>query len=263
MRNSKISIVGAGVMGEAMIKTLLKSGYKEEQICIVEKRPERVAQLKDRYGITHEGIDNCEICVLTVKPQDFSSTQIALENVENALVVSLMAGIRLEKIESSLSETNRVVRIMTNTPITMGEGMSVASIGSRATNEDSAWIGEVFRNSGEVLFIDENLMDSVTSISGSGPAYFFAFVEALTNAASSLGLSPQDSELLVRQTFVGSAKMLNERNESSTILKREVTSPGGTTEAALKVFEEMKFQEIIDSAVSAARARAAQLSDKY
>jgi len=106
-------------------------------------------------------------------------------------------------------------------------------------------------------------MDSVTSISGSGPAYFFAFVEALTNAASSLGLSPQDSELLVRQTFVGSAKMLNERNESSTILKREVTSPGGTTEAALKVFEEMKFQEIIDSAVSAARARAAQLSDKY
>lgn len=247
-------------MGEAMIKTLLKAGYKKEQISVVEKRQDRVMQLVGLYGVNEEGAKGKDVIFLTIKPQDFESAFDALIGVDNALLVSLMAGIKIEKIESSINKTNRTIRVMTNTPIVVAEGMSVISAGNYTTDEDVSWVKGVLLYSGKVLSLDEDLMDSVTSVSGSGPAYFFAFVEALTSTAIQLGLSPADADLIVRQTFKGSATLLDMRNESASNLKREVTSPGGTTEAALSVFDSKGLQEMINNALSAAKERSAQLS---
>lgn len=219
-----------------------------------------MSQLRNLYGVSGNRLEECDVIILSVKPQDFENISSSLLGITEKLVVSLMAGIRLERIESSIEKSNRVLRIMTNTPIVVDEGMSVMAKGRNVLAEDVSWAERILSNSGKVLALDENLMDSVTSVSGSGPAYFFAFVEALTKTAVKLGIPSTDAEILVRQTFLGSAKLLDERNESASKLKRDVTSPGGTTEAALSIFESMNLQQLFDSALAAAKERSTQLS---
>jgi len=169
--------------------------------------------------------------------------------------------VKSSRIENKVGGKVRVIRVMPNTPILLGEGMSVIAKGKTGTEGDLAWVENLLSNSGKTLVVEEELMDAVTAVSGSGPAYFYGFVEAMIKAANKLGLSEHDSKLLVHQTLIGAAKMVQESGKDAATLKKEVTSPGGTTEAALKVLEEMKFQEVIDSALSAARVQAARLSD--
>jgi len=252
-------------MGEGMINSLLTAGIKSSAIVIRDRRTERVDELVRKYGVTSGHIHEADAVILAVKPQDSKTciAELRAEFEHDFLLVSLLAGVTSSRIENNIGGNARVIRVMPNTPILLGEGMSVIAKGKTGTEGDLVWVDNLLSNSGKTLVVAEELMDAVTAVSGSGPAYFYGFVESMIKAANKLGLSEHDSKLLVHQTLIGAAKMVQESGKDAASLRRGVTSPGGTTEAALKVFEEMKFQEIIDSALSAARARAAQLSDKY
>ena len=175
---------------------------------------------------------------------------------DGTLLVSLLAGVKSSRIEELVDSKARVVRVMPNTPILMGEGMSVISKGKGATKEDIEWTESLLAKSGSTLVIDESLMDAVTATSGSGPAYFFGFVEAMIDAAKRLGLKEEDAKILVTQTLVGAAKMVVESGKDARTLRENVTSPNGTTAAALAVFDSNKWHETVYEAMKAAMTRA-------
>ena len=263
MAISRVAIVGAGVMGEAMIHALNRIGLKGSEITIKEKREEREEELIARYGVSNGELKRSQAILLAVKPQDLEKTlsEIGPEISDSTLVVSLLAGIRSARIENLLGAKARVVRVMPNTPILMGEGMSVISKGKSARKEDVEWTESLMAKSGSTLVIDESLMDAVTATSGSGPAYFFGFVEAMIDAAKRLGLKEEDAKILVTQTLVGAAKMVVESGKDARTLRENVTSPNGTTAAALSLFDSKAWNEIVYEAMKAARDRSQELSN--
>jgi pyrroline-5-carboxylate reductase len=178
-----------------------------------------------------------------------------------SLLVSLLAGIKSESIESLLPKNVRVVRVMPNTPLLISNGMSVVTGGSSAIESDIAWVQDLMSKSGKVLVMKEKDMDAVTATSGSGPAYFFAVVEAMISAATRLGLDESSARTLVSQTFLGAAAMLKESGKDAKELRENVTSPNGTTAAALKVFSTNKLDEIVYEAMKAAHDRSIELSN--
>lgn len=262
MEKFSVAVIGAGVMGEAIIKTLFKCGFRGNEIFVFERRDERFLELQEKFNICEGELENCQIVFLTIKPQDFYSVMSELKSSlsGNSLIISLMAGVNINTIEKLFSNKSRIVRIMTNTPILAGEGMSVIALSDSATKEDSDWVCNLFSKQGKVLLLDERQLDLVTAISGSGPAYFFAFAEVVTNVAVKLGLSSKDAKILVQQTFYGSANLQRERDKDFSELRSEVSSRGGTTEAALLVFESMQLEELVEKAIRAAMARSIQLS---
>ena len=263
MAISRVAIVGAGVMGEAMIHALNRIGLKGSEITIKEKREEREEELIARYGVSNGELKRSQAILLAVKPQDLEKTlsEIGPEISDSTLVVSLLAGIRSARIENLLGAKARVVRVMPNTPLLMGEGMTAISGGESAKGEDVAWVESLLSKSGATLVLDEELMDAVTATSGSGPAYFFGFVEAMINAAKRLGLKDEDEKILVTQTLVGAAKMVLESGKEARTLRENVTSPNGTTAAALSLFESKAWDEIVYEAMKAARDRSQELSN--
>ncbi|MFM8965105.1 MAG: pyrroline-5-carboxylate reductase [Actinomycetota bacterium] len=263
MAISRVAIVGAGVMGEAMIHALHRIGLQNSEITIKEKREEREAELIARYGVSNDELPRSQAILLAVKPQDLEKTlsEIGPELSDGTLVVSLLAGIKSARIENILGARARVVRVMPNTPLLMGEGMSAISGGKSATGEDVAWVETLLSKSGATLVVDEELMDAVTATSGSGPAYFFGFVEAMIEGAKKLGLKEDDAKLLVSRTLLGAAKMVSESGKDAKTLRENVTSPNGTTAAALAVFDSSKWHEIVFEAMKAARIRSQELSD--
>ena len=262
MTISRVAIVGVGVMGEGMIKSLVAAGVESSAISIIDKREERVDELIERYQVTGRSIREADAVILAVKPQDFEKCIEELKDdiTSGTLVVSLLAGVKTVRIERHISESMRVIRVMPNTPIILGEGMSAITKGKSATDSDLYWVVNFLTNSGRTLVVEEELMDAVTSVSGSGPAYFYTLVEAMIHSAVRLGLSEQDSTLIVHQTLIGAAKMLNKSGKSAKTLRIDVTSPNGTTEAALKAFEDNNLNEIVFQALSAAKNRSAELS---
>lgn len=263
MAFSRAAIVGAGVMGEAMITALSRVGISGESITIYEKRADRSSELIEKYQVKAGALDDCDVVLLSVKPQDLESVlaEIKSQLSDRILLVSLLAGVKSSKIEAVLGVDARVVRVMPNTPLLLGAGMSAIASGKNASSSDISWVEELFKKSGATLVIDEEFMDAVTAVSGSGPAYFFGFVEAMIKGAQRLGLAKEDAELLVTQTFVGAAKMVSESGKSATTLRENVTSPNGTTAAALASFDSNKWQEIVYEAMRAASDRSKELSD--
>jgi pyrroline-5-carboxylate reductase len=230
---------------------------------IRDKRVERVRQLGSRYGLKSESIQEVDAVILAVKPQDFEkcAKELKAEISDRVLVVSLLAGVRSSRISDAFGLAIRIIRVMPNTPILLGQGMSVIARGKTTLETDLAWLEGVLSKSGKTLVVDENLMDAVTAVSGSGPAYFFGFVEATIKAAQRLGLSEQDSKLLVNQTLIGAAKMIEESGKDAGTLRKEVTSPNGTTAAALASFEKSGLEEIVYKAMKAAKDRSEELSN--
>jgi pyrroline-5-carboxylate reductase len=263
MSISRVAVVGVGVMGEAMIHSLNRIGISHANITIKEKRTERESDLINRLGVKRGSISDSQVVLLAVKPQDLEMTlkEINLEIAEGTLLVSILAGIRCSKIEGILGPKARVVRVMPNTPLLMGTGMSVMASGKSATYSDIEWVESLLSNSGKTLIVDESLMDAVTATSGSGPAYFFGFVESMIKAAVKLGLSEQDAKLLVHQTLIGVAKMIEGSGKDAGTLRKEVTSPNGTTAAALSSFESSGLDEIVYKAMKAAKDRSEELSN--
>jgi pyrroline-5-carboxylate reductase len=260
---SKVAIVGAGVMGEAMIHALNRLGINGSEIIIREKRAERKRELVEKYGVKNSSLDAAQVILLAVKPQDLEKTlgEIRAELRDGALLVSLLAGIKSSRIQSLVSESARVVRVMPNTPLLLGAGMSVISAGETATSSDVEWVKKLLSSSGQTLVVDESLMDAVTATSGSGPAYFFGFVEAMIDGAKRLGLAEADARVLVNQTLLGVARMISESGKDAKTLRENVTSPNGTTAAALSVFDSNKWHVIVYEAMKAAKNRSQELSN--
>ena len=263
MTFTRIAIVGAGIMGEGMINALLKAGTKPNSIVIRDKRAERVQELVLRYGLNTESIQGMDAMILSVKPQDLEkcAEELKSEISDRVLLVSLLAGVTSARISDAFGPAIRIIRFMPNTPILLGQGMSVIARSKTTPEADLAWLEGVLSKSGKTLVVDENLMDAVTATSGSGPAYFFGFVEAMIKASIKLGLSEQDSKLLVNQTLIGAAKMIEESGKDAETLKKEVTSPNGTTAAALASFESSGLDEIVYKAMKAAKDRSEELSN--
>ncbi|MCW2818602.1 MAG: pyrroline-5-carboxylate reductase [Marmoricola sp.] len=260
------AIIGAGVMGEALLSGLLRGGHAPEDLLVGEKRPERAVELTERYAVravpNTEAVAGAGTIVLVVKPQDMRDVlaEIAPQVSVGQLVVSLAAGITTASIEALLPEGVAVVRVMPNTPALVDEGMATVSGGRHATEEQLVTVEQMLSVTGRVLRIAEKQQDAVTAISGSGPAYIFFVVESMIEAGVHLGLPRTTATELVVQTVVGSAKLLRETGEHPTVLRERVTSPGGTTAAAIRQLEDHKVRAAFITAMEAARDRSVALA---
>jgi pyrroline-5-carboxylate reductase len=265
-RGHPLAILGVGVMGETVLSGLLRAGWHPDQIVASHRRPERRQELTIRYGIqmleNTKAVADAETVLLVVKPQDMSGllADIAPAIKPGALVVSLAAGVDTEFIESRLPEGVAVVRVMPNTPAQVDEGMAAISPGSHSTQDHLDRVTEILSATGRVITVPERYQDAVTAISGTGPAYLFFVVEAMIEAGVHLGLPRSTATELVVQTMLGSAKLLRETGEHPTVLRERVTSPGGTTTAAVRQLEDHKVRAAFLGAMEAARDRSRELA---
>lgn len=263
MSFSKVGIVGTGIIGEALIEVLLRFGLSRESLFVAEKRQERRDEIINKYDVSEiKNYSSLDAVLFAVKPQDFMAT---LETISSSLsnsplIVSFAAGIKIKSIEEKLGKGSRVIRVMPNTPMVMGRGMSAMSLGSAAFSEDQEWVRGFLSKAGEVVLVDESLQDAVTATSGSGPAYYFAFTEAVVGATRRLGISPEDAVTLASQTLIGAALMVEKSGKDLKTLRENVTSPNGTTAAALKSFTDSGLEEIVYKAMKAAYDRSIELS---
>ena len=249
-------------MGEALIAALLKAGHDANSISVIEKRKERCDELVDLYGISiKDDLAATDALLLVVKPQDLAGLLAELKGRLNpkALVVSFVAGKKIESISSALGGGNPVIRVMPNTPTLIGQGAAGFSAGVGVTSEAKSFLNNFLNASGVAIEVDENLQDAVTATSGSGPAYFFAFVEAMIAGGKELGLTEEDATKLTLQTFIGAAKLLESSGKSATELRENVTSPNGTTAAALADFASSDLNKIVAKAMKAAHDRSIEL----
>ena len=262
----QVGLIGVGVMGEALISGLVSSRFPKAQIVFTEKRSDRAREISTKYGAREvdltELVKSSDVILLVVKPQDLADLLAAVEVDLNkkALLVSFAAGKSTKFIGEKIGANVAVIRVMPNTPTLIGLGMAAISIGANVSQEQAKFVTDFLATCGKVLAIDENLQDAVTAVSGSGPAYFFAFVEEMIKSGVALGLSSEQASTLAIQTIVGSAAMLEQSGKSATTLRENVTSPNGTTAAALKVFGDAKLGEIIERAMTAARDRSQELA---
>ena len=262
-----IGFIGAGNMAEAMIRGLVRGGHvPATRITASGPRRERLDKLAASYGIAIT-LDNREVArsaglvVLSIKPQilDKVLREIGDQLTPGALVVSIAAGVDTEAIESAITDGVRVVRAMPNTPALVGAGATAIAAGKHASEADLATAKALFDAVGITVVLDETHLDAVTGLSGSGPAYIFLILEALSDAGVKVGLSRRSAQLLAAQTVLGSAKMLLETDEHVGRLKDMVTSPGGTAIAGLHTLEEGGLRTTLINAVETATKRAREL----
>ncbi len=264
---AQTAILGAGVMGETLLSGLIRAGRRVDDLLVGEKRPERASELEERYGVrvvsNREATKLADTVAVVVKPQDMGDllAEISDSLRPGQLLVSLAAGITTAFIESRVPEGVAVVRVMPNTPALVDEGMAAISAGSHCDEEHLATAESLLASTGRVVRVPEKQQDAVTAISGSGPAYIFFVVESMIEAGVHLGLPRATSTELVVQTLVGSAKMLRETGTHPTVLREQVTSPGGTTAAALRELEIHKVRAAFLAAMEAARDRSRSLAE--
>jgi len=262
-----LAILGAGVMGETVLSGLLRAGWSADAIVATDRRPERQEELTARYGVRM--LDNgpaaaaAETLVVVVKPQDMNELLAEVGPVirPGVLVVSLAAGVDTAFIEARLPAGTPVVRVMPNTPAQVDEGMAAMSPGRHASPDHLERVRTILSATGRVVLVPERYQDAVTAISGSGPAYLFFVVEAMIEAGVHLGLPRDIATELVVQTMLGSAKLLRETGEHPTVLRERVTSPGGTTAAAVRQLEDHKVRAAFIGAMEAARDRSRELAE--
>jgi pyrroline-5-carboxylate reductase len=261
---SRIAIVGVGNMGEAVLSGLVRSGRNPADLFAGVRRPERGAELAERYGVralsASEAAAAAETVVLGVKPYDVVGVLTSLDLRPGQLVVSLAAGIPTDAMEGAVPDGVAVVRTMPNTPSHLGEGMTVVAGGSSASDDDVADAVTLMEAVGEVAVVAEKHVDAAAAISGSGPAYVFYVAEALVEAGVHLGLPRVIASQLVTQTLAGSALLLRESGEHPALLREQVTSPGGTTAAALRVLESAAVRAAFLDATRANRDRSREIA---
>ena len=262
----QVGLIGVGVMGEALISGLISSRFPKAQIVFTEKRAERAREISSKYGAREvdltELAKTSDVVLLVVKPQDLAQLLASINGNlnKNATLVSFAAGKTTEFISEIVGPDISIIRVMPNTPTLIGLGMAAISLGKSVNPEQAKFISEFLATCGKVISVEENLQDAVTALSGSGPAYFFAFIEEMIKSGISLGLSSDQATTLAIQTMVGSAAMLEQSGKNATTLRENVTSPNGTTAAALKVFSEANLGEIVAKAMTAARDRSQELA---
>jgi len=260
-----IGFIGGGNMAEALIKGVIKSGTKD--IMVSEPREERRGYLEKTYNVkttldNKDIVRNCSIIILAVKPQNMDEVTAEIAGLisPEQLIVSIAAGITLSYLTERL-KTSKIIRVMPNTPALVQEGMSVLSMCECIHDREMGTVRDIFMSVGNVLTLPEKYMDAVTAVSGSGPAFIALFVEYLINAGVSVGLATENAETLAIQTLIGTGRLL-ETGMPPRKLREMVTSPGGTTAAGLKVFEEKGLKDIVLAAIQAATNRSKELGRK-
>lgn len=268
MINKKIGIIGCGNMGEAILSGLSGVVEKSTQIMVSEMDARRRENIVEKHKIIVE-IDNnrvvkfADVIIIAVKPKDFESlleNEICCGASEKKLVISIAAGVTTRYIEKILGKGVPVVRAMPNMGAAVSASVTSLSAGSSAGREHMALAREIFATIGDVVEVSENLVDAVTAVSGSGPAYFFYLVEALEEAARQLGLDDDVARTLVMKTAFASSVLLEKTGEEPSVLRERVTSKGGTTEAAFKVLMKHKVKQVFIKAVKEASKRSKKLS---
>jgi pyrroline-5-carboxylate reductase len=260
-----VTFVGAGAMGGSLVRGVLAAGTPAAQVLVVEPQPARAGALVDTFGVAvvdlAEGVRQAQVVVVAVKPHDVPATlaSIAPSLQPGTVLVSVAAGLTTGTLEQHLPPRTPVVRAMTNTPALVGAGITAVALGRNATHEHGAAAERVLAAVGRVVRVPESQMDAVTALSGSGPAYVFLVVEALVEAGVHAGLPRELASELVVGTLTGSAAMLAETGEHPAVLRERVTSPGGTTAAALQRLEQRGLRAAFVEAVLANRDRAREL----
>jgi pyrroline-5-carboxylate reductase len=264
----KVAFLGGGRMGEALVSGLIRSGGRSAgEIMVTSRREDRSRELGETYGIDStlsnaDAVAWADVLVLTVKPQDMEVllSQIREHVSPEQLVVSFAAGIRTSFVEKHLPDGVHVVRVMSNVAVLVDEAMSVVAAGSNAEDRHLEVAEELLGYVGKVIRLKEVHLDAITATSGSGPAYFFLLAEAMIEACILLGLSRDVATELIIQTMLGSAKMLRDTGKHPVVLREMVTSPGGTTIAAIRHLEEAGVRAAFLNAIDAACRRSAELA---
>jgi pyrroline-5-carboxylate reductase len=262
-----VTILGGGVMGGTIVTALRVAGWSQDRIKVVEKDSVRASALREGHGIevtdsVVKAVTDADIVVIAVKPHD---TVAVLEEVKpafknGALLFTVVAGLPTSFYENLLPDGTPVVRAMPNTPSIVARGATAIAAGKNAKDTHIALSTAMLRATGLVVTVSEDQMDAVTAVSGSGPAYFYAMVEALTEAGVAQGLDRVLATQLAAQTFVGAAHLLMESGDTPQTLRKRVSSPGGTTIAALEAMEHAGLQGVISAAANAAAARSKELA---
>lgn len=272
MTSPTIAILGAGNMGASLLGGLINNHFTSDKLWITDTDTKKLGLLKNQFNIhistkNQEAAQSADIIILAVKPQILSQVIADIAPIvqkHNPLILSIAAGVRISSIQQWLGKTVPIVRVMPNTPALIGCGASVLCASPFVTNEQRNIAESILRAVGITVWIsDENQMDIVTALSGSGPAYFFLIIEALQKAAQQLGLSEETARLLTLQTAYGATRMAIESEHDVVKLRQHVTSPGGTTEQAIRVFEEENIREICLKVLSAAQHRSKELAEMF
>ena len=267
--NQRIAFIGGGNMASAIIGGLIKQGLSPSQIDVVEPFADARDKLNRSFGLDAQAapgafLAQADLVVWAVKPQTFQEAALQVRpHTPNALHLSVAAGIRSDSIARWLG-TERVVRAMPNTPALIGKGITALFARPAVTTQDRDWIGQVIAPTGEFLWLEaEAQLDAVTALSGSGPAYMFYFMEAMTTAGTEMGLSREHAHKLAVATFIGAGELARSASEPPKVLRERVTSKGGTTYAAISSMEEDDIKAQFINAMYAARQRAQELGDEF
>ncbi len=272
MADSTLTFIGGGNMAGSLIGGLIADGWSPGRIQVADPDPARISQLTERFSVittrdNSEAIASADAVVLAVKPQILHEVTVQIAPAirqYQPVVISIAAGIRETALRDWLGEGTAIVRCMPNTPAVVQSGATALYANARVSEEQRSLAESVLRAVGLALWVDDEAqMDAVTALSGSGPAYFFLFMEALQAAGTELGLPADTARLLTLQTAFGAAKMALESREDAASLRRQVTSPGGTTERAIEVFTQEALPAMILKALQAAAGRSRELADEF
>lgn len=270
MIKGMLCFLGAGHMAEAIMHGLLKSKIVEkEKVVFTEIRDDRSEYIGKKFGIkkilsAEDAVRASDIIVLAVKPQNMDEVlrEITSSVNDQKLIITIAAGLPIQKYENQLGKKLRIVRVMPNMAALVGFGISGISAGRFAREEDIEVVKQMMASVGDYVELPEESLDAVTAVSGSGPAFFFFFMEAIQEAGVKLGLSHEVCKKLVEWTALGAGHLVQETKDAAKSLRKKVTSPGGTTEAAIEVFEKKGLKEIIVEGVLAAEKRSKELKSK-
>lgn len=269
MQQKRISFIGAGNMTKAIIGGLVNDGYPSDLIMASNRGAEKLTSLKAAYSINttqnnQDAVQFAEILVLAVKPQMMESVCNELIIVSSTIVVSIAAGLTVSRLESFLNNHQKIVRVMPNTPSSIGEGMSGIYASDAVNKEELALVNSLMQSVGKTVIVkDESDINTVIAAAGSSPAYFFLIAQAMQQAAMDMGLSKQQARELVQQAMLGSAKLMQkEQSLELSELRNQVTSKGGTTAKAIESLQDSQIEKIFAKAMQAAVKRAEEMSSQ-
>jgi pyrroline-5-carboxylate reductase len=276
MQDNTVAILGAGSMGTAILAGMIKAHIKPEHVKVTARRVESAEALAKKFGVTAYAtnyqpnanslaVAGAQVVLLSVKPAYIIEVLEQIKDViaKDALVISVAAGVTTATIEEHLPESVAVIRAMPNTPALIKLGVTGISVGSRASQEQLAITTELFTGVGKTLVIPEEQIDALSTISGSGPAYVFYFIEEFIRTAVAQGFSDDEAYLMVSQTFLGASELLVQTHGDPADLRRQVTSPNGTTMKAVAVLEEGNLHDLFFKATTAALQRAREIAQEH
>ncbi|MEK4378487.1 MULTISPECIES: pyrroline-5-carboxylate reductase [unclassified Bacillus (in: firmicutes)] len=267
----KIGFVGAGSMAEAMINGFLQSGItKPENIYITNRsNEERLNELKEMYGVRpcrdkSEFFTQTDIVVLAFKPKDAAESIDSIRSyMKDQLVISVLAGLTIETIQHYFGRKLAVIRVMPNTSAAIRKSATGFSVSAEASQDDITAATALLETIGDATLVEEQHLDAVTAIAGSGPAYLYRYIEAMEKAAQTVGLEEETAQKLILQTMAGATDMLRQSGKQPAQLRREITSPGGTTEAGLRALTEARFEEAIIHCIEETAKRSAEIKEQF